>query len=172
MMLLAFPSTLFYSFDLSHLGWSSPPCNLSLPPSRPHPCTSSLRFHVYPVSLYSLKTTQITTTDPCRPPLLTFPFFFFAVPPGLELRDLPVLINLESHSYHHHPAISIPCSAQPSSALLRQLSLFLRHSSGAISLTRPAHFFPLLTSPTPPPCLFQYYTLLLLHFSFSVFFYI
>lgn len=46
-------------------------------------------------------------------------------------------------------AISVCCTAQPSSALILQLSLFLRHSSGAISLTRPAHFFPLLPSPTP-----------------------
>ena len=74
-----------------------------------------------------------------------------AEPPDLELRDLPVLINSVPP-----PAILLPRSAQPSSALLLQLSLFLRHSSGAISLTRPAHFFPLLSSPTqpnPPPCL-------------------
>lgn len=65
------------------------------------------------------------------------------------------------------PAILLPRSAQPSSALLLQLSLFLRHSSGAISLTRPAHFFPLLSSPTqpnPPPCLS------LLHSVFAAFF--
>lgn len=56
--------------------------------------------------------------------------------------DVSVLINSsESHFCNR---------AQPSAALLLQLSLFLRHSSEAISLTRPAHFFfPLLPSPTP-----------------------
>lgn len=45
--------------------------------------------------------------------------------------------------------------AQPSAALLLQLSLFLRHSSEAISLTRPAHFsFPLLSYPAQPPSSF------------------
>lgn len=56
--------------------------------------------------------------------------------------------------------------AQPSAALLLQLSLFLRHSSEAISLTRPAHFFfPLLPSPTP----LLFFTITL-HYTMTFFF--
>lgn len=101
--------------------------------------------------LQSSGTTHITTTDP----LTKWPFNVCAKTPDLEPRGLPVLVLINSES----PLLQnpVPCSAQPSSALLRQLSLFLRHSSGAISLTRPAHFF--LSYPAqPPPCLFQYYT--------------
>lgn len=57
--------------------------------------------------------------------------------------------------------------AQPSAALLLQLSLFLRHSSEAISLTRPAHFFfPLLPSPTP----LLFFTITL-HYTITFFFF-
>lgn len=74
--------------------------------------------------------------------------------PGLEPGD----VSSESHFCNR---------AQPSASLLLQLSLFLRHSSEAISLTRPAHFFfPLLSYPAQPPRLFHYYTPLLYYFFF------
>lgn len=55
--------------------------------------------------------------------------------------------------------------AQPSAALLLQLSLFLRHSSEAISLTRPAHFSSLSYPAQPPPFSLLHSITLLLFFA-------
>lgn len=135
------------------LNWSLHQCLL-----RPHPwmnsvlCTAFAKLKDHPH--------QPPPTPPHTPSLMTFNVMCRASWSGTEGSS-----SLDQLS--PPPAILLPRSAQPSSALLLQLSLFLRHSSGAISLTRPAHFFPLLSSPTqpnPPPCLS------LLHSVFAAFF--
>lgn len=125
-----------------------------------------------------------TTVRP-PPPLMTFNVMCQAFWSGTEgsssLADQLRVPPLPSPPFPSPPfllpPIPIPSSAQPSSALMRQLSLFLRHSSGAISLTRPAHFFFLsvslslfflLPSPTPSAPFSLLHSVFVQHFFISV----
>lgn len=110
--------------------------------------------------------------DNNRPP----PGITFNVP-DLEPGGLPDLVPINSHT--SPPLLQNPLSllspAQLRSAVLRQLSLFLRHSAGAIRLTRPAHFFPLFSSSTQPNPLRAFFNITLCFFaaflSFNLCFY-